>query len=268
MFQIVANYLNGIDVDKFDYIKRDTYNIGLEYMYDFSRIIRQVKVIDGDICYPYKIARDVYNIYYIRFKLHRDVYNHPVVKSLEYMICDILNIIDPILELSNSIDTIKQIQFNDTILEIIKFYRTDSIESQQIINQAKKIINQIETRNIYKYIGEISFYNSKIKTKIIDKIHNFVNNIFEKTDIIIQNLEFGYENVSYNPLNNIYFYNEENEKIKLQKEKINRMLPNEINTNLIRIFIKNPKNYSKNDLLKIKKIINNFDICDLKTELL
>ena len=77
-YQIVANLVNGIDVDKFDYLCRDTYNIGLEYTYDYSRIIRQARVIDDMICYPHKIARDLYLMFYTRYKLHREIYNHPV----------------------------------------------------------------------------------------------------------------------------------------------------------------------------------------------
>lgn len=37
MYEIVANERNSIDVDKFDYIVRDTANLGLKSTFDFSR---------------------------------------------------------------------------------------------------------------------------------------------------------------------------------------------------------------------------------------
>ena len=42
IYQIVANKLNGLDCDKFDYIARDTYNIGLSYSFDSSRLINSL----------------------------------------------------------------------------------------------------------------------------------------------------------------------------------------------------------------------------------
>jgi len=37
LFEIVANKRNSVDVDKFDYISRDCYNVGLKTSYDFER---------------------------------------------------------------------------------------------------------------------------------------------------------------------------------------------------------------------------------------
>lgn len=37
MFEIVANVRNSMDVDKFDYLARDCYNMDFKSAYDFSR---------------------------------------------------------------------------------------------------------------------------------------------------------------------------------------------------------------------------------------
>ena len=39
LFEIVANKKNSVDVDKFDYISRDCYNVGLKTSYDFDRSV-------------------------------------------------------------------------------------------------------------------------------------------------------------------------------------------------------------------------------------
>ena len=37
LFDIVANYRNSVGVDKFDYLARDSYNLGIKSSYDHSR---------------------------------------------------------------------------------------------------------------------------------------------------------------------------------------------------------------------------------------
>jgi len=39
MFDIVSNQRNSVDVDKFDYLARDCYNLGIKSSYDFSRFV-------------------------------------------------------------------------------------------------------------------------------------------------------------------------------------------------------------------------------------
>ena len=66
LYHIVSNIDNGIDVDKFDYIKRDTYNIGLHYNFDYDRILKQARVIDGKIVFPDKLVYEIHNLFHIR----------------------------------------------------------------------------------------------------------------------------------------------------------------------------------------------------------
>jgi deoxynucleoside triphosphate triphosphohydrolase SAMHD1 len=37
MFDIVSNQRNSVDMDKFDYLSRDCYNLAVRNTYDFSR---------------------------------------------------------------------------------------------------------------------------------------------------------------------------------------------------------------------------------------
>ena len=66
IYQIVANKMNGIDCDKLDYIVRDTYNIGLSYSIDTSRLIMKSKVIEDKICFPSKCYFEIMDIFYTR----------------------------------------------------------------------------------------------------------------------------------------------------------------------------------------------------------
>lgn len=56
MFDIVANKTNSLDVDKFDYLMRDSKHLGIKTMgYDFNRLIKNSRVINGEVCYNQKI---------------------------------------------------------------------------------------------------------------------------------------------------------------------------------------------------------------------
>ena len=90
LYQIISNEDTSLDVDKFDYLKRDPYNIGLNKHIDFERLIQNIKIIDNEIYYPNKISNQISEIFEIRFKFFRDVYNHHTIVAIDYMIADIL----------------------------------------------------------------------------------------------------------------------------------------------------------------------------------
>jgi HD superfamily phosphohydrolase len=57
IFQIVANKEVAIDVDRFDYIQRDSFHIGLtDTNVDYRNLIKEVRVIGDYICYPAKVS--------------------------------------------------------------------------------------------------------------------------------------------------------------------------------------------------------------------
>ncbi|KAG9154814.1 hypothetical protein Leryth_020077 [Lithospermum erythrorhizon] len=54
LYDIVANGRNGIDVDKFDYIVRDSRACGLGSNFQFDRPLETMRVLGDEICYPAK----------------------------------------------------------------------------------------------------------------------------------------------------------------------------------------------------------------------
>ena len=109
LYQIVSNYLNGIDVDKFDYLARDSYMLGLNRGFDPGRIIDEIIIDDnGNIAYPKHCASDIYDIFQNRYMLHKQIYNYKTVKIIEMMLCDIFRKIDPIFKFSDMITDMDQ----------------------------------------------------------------------------------------------------------------------------------------------------------------
>ncbi|MCL7029583.1 hypothetical protein MKW94_028166, partial [Papaver nudicaule] len=80
LYDIVANGRTGIDVDKFDYIVRDTRACGLGCSFQFERLTETMRVIGDEICYRAKDYLTINKLFTTRADLHRTVYTHSKVK--------------------------------------------------------------------------------------------------------------------------------------------------------------------------------------------
>lgn len=196
-YQIISNQVNGIDVDKIDYILRDSFHIGISVPFnkDFERIF-DVIITENDsqsfITYNYKSQFDIFNLFLSRYRLNKLVYNHHSVKAFEYLIIPILK-------------DIKQSNINFINL-------TDSYILSNFNNKYTNIINNIYTRNTPKFINEITIQKKHIISKfnnpsyyqgIIDLFH--LHNI-DFNQYILEKINLGFGNFDSNPLNNIFYY--------------------------------------------------------------
>jgi HD superfamily phosphohydrolase len=235
LYEIVSNNRNSLDVDKFDYLMRDTKSVGLSYTIDCSRLILQARVIDNEICYPEKLNFSIYNLFGIRYRLHKEICTHPCVQQIEFMFADVLKSADSYFNITNSIyDINKFIKFNDSIFNTIEFI------SDPKLDNAKSILNKIRNRNLYKLIGSI-YVDSNIKYTVEDFI--FFSKILISDDVIVHNSKIGYTNDDINPVDNISFYKQKdlNNKFKLKKENVSQLLPEIFNEKITRFFCRKPE---------------------------
>ena len=90
MFDIVNNKRNSLDIDKFDYLKRDSYTLGLtDYDFDSELLLNGAKVIDNQICYPLSAKLTVKNVYEARYAMFKKVYRSQISKAIDLQIRDI-----------------------------------------------------------------------------------------------------------------------------------------------------------------------------------
>jgi HD superfamily phosphohydrolase len=76
IYQIVSNTLNSLDVDKFDYLNRDSTTLGINISFQADRLINNAKVINNIISYPKQLISDIINLFNTRHSMHRTVYGH------------------------------------------------------------------------------------------------------------------------------------------------------------------------------------------------
>lgn len=244
IFQIVSNSLNGLDVDKLDYLYRDSFYLGTGNPYDLQRVISHVQVIGSNICFPEKISYDIYKVFRSRYDLHKQYYTHKTTVCIEYMIKDILYNLNPILKISNTIknnNINKFIELTDsTILDtakILKEYPTIYQLYKKQIDLIQKIMNKINTRDIYRCIYSESFYTDENITneQIFNKFKN--NASLKGFDLDESDLNLNSSNLKIvrikigllggnksHPLDTVYFYNNSNKSFLLDKSKISHLM--------------------------------------------
>jgi len=87
---IVNNKIAGLDMDKMDYVLRDSMNFGMKIHFDPLRIIKNCRVIDGELCFCDRIKDEIITVFLIRNKMNRFIYRHPKVCEYESIIMDYL----------------------------------------------------------------------------------------------------------------------------------------------------------------------------------
>ncbi|KDR74242.1 hypothetical protein GALMADRAFT_269180 [Galerina marginata CBS 339.88] len=147
LFDIVANKRNGLDVDKFDYIHRDSHMIGEPIHLSLERLVKSARVLDDQICYNIKDANHIYDICGARFKLHKAIYNHKTAKAIEYMIIDALLSADKHLKIAERVfDPKAYLHLTDWIMPQIEASTEPELE------EARAIFDRIRTRQLFKCV--------------------------------------------------------------------------------------------------------------------
>lgn len=230
IYQIVSNSKNGLDTDKFDYICRDSKNLGLSYSFDFSRIMMQARVINNELCYPEKEVYTIYEMFHTRYRLHKEIYTHPCIQQLEYMYLDVLNEINSILDIKGSIDNPKKfLKITDNIFNIIEFL------DDKKFDKAREIMDKIKHRKMYKFVEEIN-----VDTKNIEETIFNLKKKYDLNNYIIHNTTIGYTSNSYNPVDKVLFYksDEPYTSYSLSKDKVSKLIPDIFQETILRVFKK------------------------------
>lgn len=79
VFEIVSNHYNGIDVDRFDYIIRDSYYTGVCTSFNLQRILQVVELRNNHMVFPRKDYYSIFLFFQARYILHKLVYQHKTV---------------------------------------------------------------------------------------------------------------------------------------------------------------------------------------------
>ena len=235
-YQIIANKINQIDVDKVDYILRDCYHLGMKCGGEYERLLTLAKVKHCDgfdmICWPEKVQYDIFTLFSNRYKLHKQVYNHHATKACEFILIDMLKKIQkkqPIfLNLTDSIVTCRlhsEPEFLKNQDKLIK-RQHDRLVKELVITNKDYISKKQE---VTKYLKKMKDYKY-IETKI-----GFVSSDEDS------------------PMNNVYYYNNSNNGYKINSIETSFMIPQQYREVVVRLYT----NYKNKDNCKNIKVWEN-----------
>ena len=192
MFQIVANKESGLDVDKIDYLIRDSCVVGIDInKEDIYRLIDSARIEDNVIMFPYKpfYCKTIFNLFETRFKLHKTLYQHPTVRGIELQIMDALyenkKEMTGVLtegEFPNHIEYFCSL--DDSIIEKIQYHRKPGNE----------LITALKERKIYTLVG--TFTREEDTKKML-------------VGGIVDPVKLSYNSEGTNPMKNILFFEDD-----------------------------------------------------------
>ena len=256
IYQIVSNPINSIDVDKFDYMTRDAANLGLKYSIDSARLIEDMVVIDNHICFPEKIYCDITSLFKTRYRLHKQIYGHKTVISIQIMFNDIMLLINDIIKIYDSIfnmDDFTDLTEEYIISQLKSLYKTRdnyNDEQKQKIIEAYNLWQRINKRDLYKLVGSVVSKNEIDANKIL--------NGCDANKLIQHCTKIGFISGEKkdNPLNKTYFYKKHNpsEKIKISNEHVSFLEPKIYQEYIYMFFLKD-----KNDSSSLETFKKNFN---------
>jgi HD superfamily phosphohydrolase len=229
VYQIISNNINSLDVDKFDYLSRDSKVLGIPISFNLDRLINNAKIIDNNICYSKNIDSDIINLFQSRHYLHRKVYLHKTTVAADFMMSEMMKNNEDILKIRERLNDLnKFIELTDEyVIMLINMFGN------------KDIIDKFISHNFYKLVTS---YTSKYKYDDFEdnNIDGKISNEYKSDKYIIGRFKIGYiSGNKKNPLDDIYLYNNKNNNIKLLKDTNTTILiPDNYQEYITMIFLK------------------------------
>ncbi|KAI3428522.1 hypothetical protein D9Q98_007345 [Chlorella vulgaris] len=240
-FDIVANKRNGLDVDKLDYLKRDSHGaVELTTSDTFSFLYENMRVINGEVCFRTSVRSVVQEVYSARAKLHEFVYTHPVAKAVEYMVTDALLLVADELRILDALrDPERFVNLHDAIILLVE----NSSSQTPGMQAAQELLRRLRHRDIYKHCGSADVQREKVSSFLNVKEEEILEHqdpaaavTLTARDIRVHNLKIDYTTQHENPLKHVGFYVNDSDQHPHQSTD-NPFAPGTFITRQVRVYL-------------------------------
>ncbi len=245
LFEIVANKVNEIDCDKFDYFARDCHNLGMKSNFDHLRYINNIRILpkvesnELHLCVRDKLAFNIYELFHTRWSLHHRAYQHKTTKAIEEMITDAFVLLEERYKFSEAIFNMeKYAKLSDSIFyEILRSSDTD-----ENTKKAQKILRRIQRRKLYKLYHqfqpsqELQIDGLKAAEEIASLSKGGVN----PNEIFVNTVDIHFGQKEKDPVKSVIFYRKNGEIAdQISADDVSRMLPRNFSEQYVRVYGKN-----------------------------
>ncbi len=168
---IVSGIVAGqVDVDKMDYLIRDSFYCGVNYgLVDIHRLIKSVEVSD-DYTIQFDIAaRGALESFLVaRYEMFLNVYYHKTVRSVEVMLVKLMTSADAVLSLT-AFEEPEHFLVLDDLSLISRVRQLDPSISAEA-GEAARMVNMLDSRTLYKSAFEkVLHTQDRFVSKILTK---------------------------------------------------------------------------------------------------
>lgn len=184
--QIINNYVCEIDVDKMDYILRDSTYLGASNdvqveAYDIIGILERSNIIDGIWCFDRNDQADLIRLISKRYMLYSDYYLHPDSVALEEQMLGMLQIADQTLNFLECAELKRKVDFKSF------FMLTDAYILEKIFDcDVNSPLQKIKVFLTYLQTNSIEYERSKVKKYCNTLLSNNKSN----PDVAIQHIRY------------------------------------------------------------------------------
>ena len=229
LFDIVSNKRNGIDVDKLDYFMRDSACCWGRVAVDchINRLIKSTRAVnfnsEWQICFEEKMALSLGDIFSLRAKLHKYVYQHRIVKVIDHMILNVLELAEghymilggggQSYSIGACVDDIDAyVRLGDWILDAL-----EACPSTALL-PAQAIISRIRARDFYHLAGIAAYRSGEVPRAEIEITHEILTHLPPQSTVItmsdvvvhVTRITYGssdHQGAADDPISHVGFFN-------------------------------------------------------------
>lgn len=168
---IISGIVAGqIDVDKMDYLIRDSFYCGVNYgLVDIHRLINSLEVSKNmDVEFDINARGAIESFLVARYEMFLNVYYHKAVRAVEVMLVKLMNAADSVLGLTDFSTPEEFLQLDDISL-ISRARKVDPNESEDA-KEVHEMMTALDSRKLYKPSFEkILHTDDRFVSKILTK---------------------------------------------------------------------------------------------------
>merc|ERR1719158_471405 len=252
LYEIVANKISSVDVDKFDYLLRDNAAMRLGLTHHYAKIMENIDLtkVDGRmrICLRDKEDVNVKQMFMDRARFHRDGYQHKTVLTIDRMILDVLLAADEHLlietksgsfKLSEACDNMEVFcQLKDEpLLDLIHHSCDDALQTSQ------DIYKRILRRNFYRPVGSINFNGAAhipldVARQSLQTLAADSNFGIDPADLVVLRKRINMGMGDKNPIEKILFFDKEGRPRVFSSDDLRRDMPRDLNCETYFVLVK------------------------------
>eukprot|EP01101_Sappina_pedata_P011026 TRINITY_DN7122_c0_g1_i1.p1 TRINITY_DN7122_c0_g1~~TRINITY_DN7122_c0_g1_i1.p1 ORF type:complete len:250 (+),score=45.71 TRINITY_DN7122_c0_g1_i1:77-826(+) len=198
------------------------------------------RVIGNEVCYHSKQSYEVYELFRTRYTLFKQVYTHRAGKAIQCMISDILELADPVLNISGSLnDAADFCNLTDCILKTIETSKEPGLA------RAQALVRRLRRRDLYTFVDQrlVTEQEQSKLPQISGRVIALQNPNLDESDLILEKLVLNYAFKNENPVDHVSFFSkwDDSTSFRLKKEDVSLLTPGQFSETHLRLFCRDSK---------------------------